>query len=369
MSAVAAFDNAFLSTGATPETAPGPIGRPGAWRGVDMAKRSDEWLYSFSDAEVAELDGAMRRTRNREIIDISRTDFNLTTLGPVLDDMRHELLHGRGFVVLRGVPVWDYSIEEAARVYWGLGLYFGNARSQNAKGHLLGHVCDLGARFDAFKNPGKTRIYQTRVRQLYHTDSVDVVSLMCLQKAKRGGGSSICSSIAVHDEMWRRDRDLWMEMYKPFWRDRRGEVPEGHKPYYPSAMFHYHEGLLSTTFSRDYAESCSRFPELPPMTDKQVAALDLFDSIAEDKDSRLDMAFERGDIQILHNHQILHARGDFEDWPEVERKRHLLRLWLAPDDARPLPDSFLERYLSTEIGNRGGVVVPGMKLNVPLDPV
>lgn len=369
MSAVAEFDDAFLSTGATPEMAPGPIGGPGAWRGADMAGCRDEWLYTLSDTEVGELDDAMRATRGREIVEIGRGDYTLPTLGAVFDDMRRELLHGRGFVVLRGIPVGDYSMEEAARVYWGLGTYFGNARSQNARGHLLGHVCDLGARFDAIKNPGKARIYQTRIRQLYHTDSVDMVSLMCLQKAKAGGESSICSSITVHDEMWRRDRKLWEVMYRPFWRDRRGEVPEGHKPYYPSAMFHYHEGLLSTTYSRDYAESCSRFPELPPMTDEQTASFDLFDSIAEDPDNRLDMAFEPGDVQILHNHQILHARADFEDWPEVERKRHLLRLWLAPDDARPLPDSFLERYLSTEIGNRGGVMVPGIKLNVPLDPV
>ena len=105
------------------------------------------------------------------------------------------------------------------------------------------------------------------------------------------------------------------------------------------------------------------------MSEKQVAALDLFDSIAEHKDARLDMAFEPGDIQILHNHQILHARNDFDDWPDVDRKRHLLRLWLSPDDGRPLPDSFLERYLGTEIGNRGCISVPGMKLNVPLEPV
>lgn len=363
MSAVAEFETGYVSTGATAEMAPGPIGGPGAWRGVDIAARPEEWLYTLSAAEVAELDDALRRTRDKPIIEIGLDDFALPTLGPVFHEMRRELLHGRGFVVIRGIPVPDYDMEESARVYWGLGTYFGNARSQNAKGHVLGHVCDLGARYDTFKNPGKARIYQTKVRQLFHTDGVDVVSLMCLQKAKSGGESSISSSVFVHDEMYRRDRALWEVMYQPFWRDRRGEVPEGKKPYYPSAMFHYHQGQLSTTFSRDYPESCNRFPELPPMTDAQVAALDLFDSITEHKDTRLDMEFEPGDVQILH------ARNDFEDWPEVARKRHLLRLWLSPDDGRPLPDSFLERYLSTEIGKRGGISVPGMELNVPLEPV
>ncbi len=369
MSAVAEFDGDYESTGATAEVAPGPVGGPGAWRGVDMAKRSDEWLYQLSSDEVAELDDAMRRTRDRDIIDITRAEFTLPTLGPVFDGMRREMQHGRGFVVLRGIPVHDYSIEESARVYYGLGSYFGAARSQNAKGHVLGHVCDLGARFDAFKNPGKSRIYQTHVRQKFHTDSVDMVSLLCLQKSKSGGESSISSSIAVHDQMWERDRELWAELYRPMWRDRRGEIPAGRKPYYPTAAFHYHEGLLSTTYGRDYVDSSERFGELPRQTGSQVAAFDLFDSLAEDKDNRLDMTFEPGDVQLLHNHQILHARADFEDWPEVERKRHLLRLWLAPPDARPLPPSFLERYLGIEIGDRGGVVVPGMTLNAPLDPV
>ncbi len=367
MSAVAEFETGYVSTGATVERAPGPIGGTGAWRGADMAARDGEWLYTLSDTEIAELDDAMRRTREREILAIGRDEFTLPTLGTVFDAMRRELSQGRGFVVIRGIPVRDYDIEESARVYWGLGKYFGNARAQNGKGHVLGHVCDLGARYDAFKNPGKTRIYQTKVRQLFHTDGVDIVSLLCLQKSKSGGESSVSSSVTVHDEMWRRDKALWATMYEPFWRDRRGEVPEGKKPYYPSAMFHYHEGLLSTTFSRDYAESCDRFPELPPMTDMQVAALDLFDAITEE--NRLDMEFEPGDVQLLHNHQVLHARADFEDWPEIERKRHLLRLWLSPDDGRPLPDSFMERYLSTEIGNRGGISVPGMELNVPLEPV
>ena len=369
MSAAAEFEEGYVSTGATAERAPGPIGGPAAWRGADMAGRKGEWLYTLSDAEVTELDDAMRRTRDREIIDVGRDDYALPTLGAIFDDMRRELLHGRGFVVLRGIPVGSYDIEESIRTYWGIGKYFGNARSQNGKGHVLGHVCDLGARYDAFKNPGKARIYQTKVRQLFHTDGVDIVSLMCLQKAKAGGESSISSSVYVHDEMYRRDQDLWAAMYEPFWRDRRGEVPAGKKPYYPSAMFHYYEGRLSTTYSRDYAESCDRFPELPPMTERQVAALDLFDDITEHADTRLDMEFEPGDVQILHNHQILHARSDFEDWPEIERKRHLLRLWLSPNDGRPLPDSFLERYLSIEIGQRGGISVPGMELNVPLEPV
>ena len=76
-----------------------------------------------------------------------------------------------------------------------------------------------------------------------------------------------------------------------------------------------------------------------------------------------------GDIQLLHNHQILHARSAFTDWPEPERKRHLLRLWLSPANGRPLPQVFAERYGSTEPGHRGGIRCPGVTPYVPLDAI
>ena len=169
--------------------------------------------------------------------------------------------------------------------------------------------------------------------------------------------------------MYRRDKHLWEVMYKPFWRDRRGEVPPGKLDYYPMAAFHYHKGRLSTIFSRDYIESCSRFPNVSKLSDKQIAALNLFDELAEGPEFPLEMSFEPGDIQLLHNHQILHARANIEDWPEIQRRRHLLRLWLCPDNGRPLPDSMLERYLTLEIGNRGGIIGRNTKVNIPLNPI
>lgn len=369
MSALPEAEFEFASSGATDERAPGPVGGPGAWKGSDLAARPEEWVYELSAAEVAELDMAMRDTRDREFLEIDQSAFALPTLAAQLADIKHELLQGRGFVLIRGVPVQDYTLEESARVYWGIGAHLGTARSQNAKGHLLGHVCNLGDQLDPFGNPGKVRVYQTRVRQRFHTDSTDFVGLMCLHKAKSGGESSISSSVAVHDEMFRRDPELWSELYQPLWRDRRGEIPPGKRDYYPMAAFHFHAGRLSTIYARDYMESCARFDELPRLTEKQTAALDLFDELTESPDFRLDMDLQPGDIQFLHNHQILHARSDFDDWPEVERRRHLLRLWLCPDNGRPLPDSMLERYLTVEIGDRGGIIGGSTQLNVPLEPV
>jgi hypothetical protein len=289
----------------------------------------------------------------RTLVEIRREDFPLPTLGPRLEALRHELLHGRGFVLLRGLPMERYAPEDAAAIYWGLGTWFGRARSQNARGDLLGHVRDVGA---DLANPN-VRTYQTTKRQYYHTDSVDLVALLCVRKARSGGLSSLVSSVTAHNEMRARRPDLLETMFEPFHVDRRGEVPPGMDPWFALPIFNWHADVLTTIYVRRYIESAQRFPEVPRLTARQVEALDVFDAILEDPRVHLRMAFEPGDIQIVHNHQILHDRTEFEDWPEPSRKRHLLRLWLCPPDGRPLPPAFAARYGSVTIGDRGGIVV------------
>ncbi len=123
-----------------------------------------------------------------------------------------------------------------------------------------------------------------------------------------------------------------------------------------------------TVYHRNYIESARRFPDVRPLTPDQIEALDLFDNLANDPALNFQMEFQAGDIQLVHNHTLLHDRTAFEDWPEPDRKRHLLRLWLAPNTARPLPPIFAERYGSVVPGQRGGIVVPGMRYTVPWDP-
>jgi hypothetical protein len=146
------------------------------------------------------------RRHGLDIADVRRKDFPLPTLGPVLERLRAEVLDGSGFMLLRGMPVEGRSIAESATAYWGIGTYFGNARSQNAKGHLLGHVYDLGLGLSA-TNPN-LRSYATAERQNFHIDRCDVVALLCLRRAKSGGPSTIVSSMAVHNAMAARRPDV-----------------------------------------------------------------------------------------------------------------------------------------------------------------
>jgi hypothetical protein len=347
------------------EFPPELVGRS-AWYGPDVDARRD-WIEHLSDGEIAEVELATKRAIGRmtdpevDLVSLRRQDFPLPTLGPRLERMRAEVLTGRGFVLIRRFPVERWSPLERAAAFFGLGTHWGAARPQNADGHVLGHVKDLG-------DPNAPRIYKTNKRQGYHTDSCDIVGLMCLHTAKSGGLSSLVSSVTLFNEIRRRRPDLLACLFAPIETDRRGEVPEGQKPYFRIPVFNWHAGRLSAIYQRKYIDDARRFPGVPPYTAAQKEALDLLDALADDPALHLRMEFQPGDVQFVHNHTLLHDRTAFEDWPEPERKRHLLRLWLAPAEARPLPPAFAERYGSVTPGDRGGVGAHG-RLVAPLDVI
>jgi hypothetical protein len=345
-------------------TLPPEIRDASAWYGSELAKQTD-WTVNLSETEIAEVETAVH-TIEQSSIDlaaITARDVPLPTLAPRLQRLLHEVMNGHGFVLIKGLTVERWTKREAAVAFLTIGLHLGNLRMQNADGHLLGHVRDLGR---TSEDPN-TRIYQTRERQTHHTDSCDVVGLMCLQRAKSGGLSSLVSSTTIFNEMRRRRPDLLSVLMQQIETDRRGEVPEGSKPYFNIPVFNYHDGLVSAIYQRQYIESARRFPDVPPLSALQIEALDLLDQLANDPRLNLMMELQPGDIQLVHNHTILHDRTAFEDYAAPERKRHLLRLWLAPPGARRLPEVFAERFGSTTPGDRGGVVVAGAKRTIPFD--
>lgn len=350
------------SHNAFPDELPPQIEGPSAWFGPDMAARSDEWLLYFSDAEVAEIAAATKGYGDADIASMRREDFPLSTLAPRLQHILAELLNGRGFVLLRGLPVQRWGPRQSAVAFYGLGLHLGKARSQNARGHVLGHVKDLGLSSD---DP-RVRIYQTHERQTFHTDSSDIVGLLCLQTARSGGRSALVSSVTLYNELRRLRPDLAARLFQPLATDRRGEVPVGGKPFFEIPVFSWHAGLLSAIYQRQYIDSAQRFDDAPRLDAETVEALDLFDALSNDPRLNFMMNLEPGDLQFVHNHSLLHDRTAFEDWPEPERRRHLLRLWLAPESARPLPPVFAQRYGSLVPGERGGVTMGDLALQAPL---
>jgi alpha-ketoglutarate-dependent taurine dioxygenase len=350
-----------------PATLPARLGGPAAWYGPALAAQGG-WIETWSAAELDALQAAARPWLARverdanALNDLTPADFPLPALARRIADITRELLHGRGFVLLRGVPVERWGNRLSAVAFYGLGVHIGRPRTQNAQGHLLGHVRDVGLRSD---DPN-VRIYQTHERQTFHTDSADVVGLLCLQTAKSGGLSALVSSVTLYNELRARRPDLARRLFAPMATDRRGEVPPGGKPYFEIPVFNWHAGALSAIYQRQYIDSAQRFADAPRLAAADVEALDVLDELTNDPALHLTMALERGDMQFVHNHTLLHDRTAFEDHAEPARRRHLLRLWLAPPGARPLPQVFAQRYGTVVPGQRGGVGVADEAAVMPL---
>jgi len=337
---------------------------PAVWYRADW-EQCDDWIIELTEKEIRELKNAVSLSQAVPIVEMSACSFTLPSLASRIRKLRNELIHGRGFGVLRGLPVYEWDRESLARAYYGIGCHLGVPVSQNAQGHLLGHVCDLG--LDPMDPVN--RVYQTNYRQLFHTDSTDIVGLLCLQPARMGGQSSICSSSTIYHEIAERRPDLLKVLCQRFHIDRKGEIPQGEDETYEMAVFYPDEERVTCIYARDFIDAAQRHSHVAPLTTEQVDALNLIDELAASGDLRLDIDFLPGDIQFLHNHQILHARTSYEDWPEPERRRHLLRLWLSTADGRSLPADFEARYGKIEQGQpRGGISVPGATLQAPLEP-
>jgi hypothetical protein len=343
---------------------PERINSPAAWRSGDL--RACEWLHVLSPAEITEVEVAARALvgRGADLGTLAADDFPLPRLAARLSAILHnDVIGGRGFAVIRGLDVGRMTRAENATAFMGIGAHLGSPRPQNAMGHLLGHVKNLGR---SSSDP-TARLYQTNERQTYHTDSADVVGLMCLSPAKRGGRSSLVSSVSIYNAMREQAPELALTLFEPIETDRRGEAAEGELPWFTIPVFNWFQGHFACIYQRQYIDSARRFAEVAPLSAQQRAALDMLDACANDSSFHIEIDFHPGDIQLVNNHVLLHDRTAFEDWPEPERRRHLLRLWLAPADAQPLPPVFAQRFGSVIPGERGGIRTPRACWNVPLD--
>ena len=315
---------------------------PAAWTAREMAV-SSEWIHSINDRDIDELDSALECVKNRELVapSFTREDFPLDRFAATLAEVLLEVEHGRGFVLIRGVPIERYSAEDIETILWGIGTYLGEAAGQNRMGDVIGHVTDVGRNWT---KDNHDRGYQTTSFLPFHCDKTDVVALLCLHPSKSGGSSCIASSVAIHNEILARRPDLLELLYRPFYVDLRGEEMEGEKPYNVQPVFTWYKQRLFARYGRKYIKTGQRFDDAPRFSPDDVAAIDMVHDLAASDEFRLDMEFQRGDIQILNNHAILHSRTEYKDWPEPERRRHLLRLLLFTPAFADMPEHYRKIY-------------------------
>lgn len=234
--------------------------------------------------------------------------------------------------MLRGLPVDRWDTHTCERVFWGLGLHLGVPGAQNDAGDLLGHVRSEGLSYD---DPA-VRGYQTSAKLSYHCDAADVVGLMCLRAAKSGGRSRFVSSVTVFNQLVAERPDLARRLFAPMQLDTRGD---GGVDFVPIAPCRYADGQLRTFYHADYFRSAERQPGARQLDASERELLERYDAIARKPGTFLEMEFRPGDVQLLSNHTILHSRTAYEDHPEPERRRHLLRLWLSLPKGRAVPHS------------------------------
>ncbi len=312
-----------------------PLERHAEWRAADVAD-PEVWTHRLTDAEIAELEAALAvaRAHTDEVLDVDREHFPLDTLVPVLADIAEELINGRGFQRISGLPVDRLGAEDASWIYWGIGLHLGVPWPQNVKGHLLGDVKDQGKSLD---DPTARGNEIGGLGLGFHSDGSDLVGLLCIDPGVSGGESLISNALLCHNLLAESDPELAGALYDGLPYDFRGEQAKDGKPYYHVPAFSRHDDRLFVRYIPQYILASQRHEDAPRLTDTQRAAMKAYSALVDDPDHWVEMTFEPGDMQFVNNYHVLHGRKPYVDDTESGRVRWLKRLWLAteilgPDD-------------------------------------
>ncbi|MDP6174834.1 MAG: TauD/TfdA family dioxygenase, partial [Rhodospirillales bacterium] len=260
---------------------------------------------------------------------LEAADFDLGAFAPVIEAVKHNVTEGPGLSLIRGLPVEKWGKLRSATVYWGLGRHLGRAKPNNPEGEMFGHIADMGKDYD---NPDH-RGYQTSAEMYFHSDQNDLLTLLAMQKGKSGGITKVVSSVNVHNVMLERRPDLVEILAQPLTYSCHGEEGPHQGPWFESPAITYVDGGISVSGGFKHIEKGHKLPGRAPLTEKQLEAYAFFENICEE--FHFGTVFEPGDMPILNSHVTLHARTAFEDWPEVERRRHFWRMWLHLEGPRP----------------------------------
>ncbi|CAO3641913.1 unnamed protein product [Mucor hiemalis] len=311
---------------------PDRITGPSTWDGKHLEAHPEEWVYHLTNEDIQDIDQATKHFLSLELPlgEINRENFPLTTFKDVIVKQRENLFHGLGFGLLRGFPVNNYDRKEQAVIFMGIGAYIGSRKPQNGKGHVLGHIKDLteGSTTKVVykQDDPLTRIYATRKAQPFHVDGTDIVGLFCLKEGYEGGLSSVISSHTVYNRLRELRPDIVELMKEPWLWDRKGEHLPSEPPYLAASPITFFDNRLFTFWGPHFFETVTRFPEVT-VGEERFEAMRYIQDLSERE--ALHMKLEVGDIQLVNNYTLLHARTAYTDRPE--QTRHLLRLWLMVD--------------------------------------
>jgi hypothetical protein len=199
------------------------------WDGTDIAPRYN-WVYELNDDEVQEIESALVHFKcslitlsssdllttyvalNKPLGYIDQSTFPLPNLHAALRGISNEIHNAFGFKVLRGLPVAKHSREENVIIYAGVSAHIATIRGRQDHQFdgrpadvVLNHIKDMSAIVDASKIGAPA---YTTEKQVFHTDAGDVIALLCLEPAAKGGESKLSSSWKVYNELAKTRPDL-----------------------------------------------------------------------------------------------------------------------------------------------------------------
>ena len=313
------------------------------------------WIFPLDDRARRDLMAAIRKARvpEKTLFDYRRADFDFGSAGPPILAAFDEVKRGRGIALVRGLPRDGVDEKDFELLTWAIGLHVGVPRPQGKASHYISAVRDVGTVYRSSTGRG----YSSNADLDFHTDGCDVVALTCYNQARSGGMSMITSSVTAHNRLVAERPDLAEILHAPFYFSRQAEQAPDEAAFYPNPIYAETAGILCSKWNRNRINSAQLMEGVPQLTPRQREAMDLFDDILRRPELMYTMYLRPGDMQILNNHVTLHSRTEFEDFEAPGQKRLLFRLWLAPADGPPLPESWRPFFRSVEAGTvRGGIL-------------
>ncbi len=321
------------------------IDHPNAWTTESVRSKAD-MAYTLSKEELSALDTALNEVKSRGLAveEVTAGDFPLGGLEKVVAGWIQEIDYGKGLVFLQGLPVARYTKDDCALIFWGIGAHMGEAQSQSLAGDRLGHVVNLGG-----DNP-RYRAYQNSTELALHTDATDIVGMMCLVPAREGGLSGYAGAAAIYNELLNHHPDVLPILCEGFHYHLFGEHVPGESPVTEekTPVFSEKDGCLSISYLRSYIEMA--FAHMgKEKTAAESEALDTLDQVAHGPKCFRQFMLSPGDMLFFSNYTVLHNRTAFVDDDDLDKRRHLLRLWLRAHDPRPLIENI------SAFGKRRGI--------------
>jgi hypothetical protein len=314
------------------------IAEPNAWTADQWLDR-EAWALELSREMIDEVADAARKAidAGHGYRDIRRDNFQIPKTSALIEATYADLEDGRGFAVIAGWPVDEFSFNENVIAFCGVCAHLGDIVIQNYEGDAIVSVRDEGVPYSH-----KSRGYRSNKHLPFHTDGSDLVGLLCMGESARGGRSLLVSATRVFNIILKEKPDVLDVLGRGFFHHRRGQHDSGEAPLSAKRIpvFAFANGYLHCCYNRNPIEWAEK--EGITLTPEETSALDYFDSVVERPDMQVETGFRKGDMQFLNNFVILHSRTAYEDG---DSQRHLVRLWMESPASKRMGESLLDLYV------------------------